>query len=571
MTEMSVSTAEKPKPVPFRITVGVTGHRKLNDSRQLRENIGRVLDHVSRRYHRQGAVDVRFCALTPLAEGADCIVAEEILSLNKYPDPTIKAVLPLTVDEYRKDFTSAEAREAFENLMDKAQVVLTLRDTSVEEEYGDLSPDEESIKKARRQAYEDVGRFVVDHCDVLIAIWDGEPARGKGGTGDAVLYARRSGCPFYIINPASPEAIQYCGDKNENTTFKRLDRCKAAISEFNRQLQTFEDYTPYVDSMYRDLFLAPPDDINDAVGDDTKNTVRNRLMPYYAMASSTAKWYQRIYRYVGLTVFWLAFAAVFTIGVGAIFFHSEPVFFVIELCLLIAISLLIHYADRVIRSHKKWMQYRFLTERIRTAFFLVCCGKRLQPFHFPRRSGGKDNPDVWMTMVFEEIWADLPALDKISEKNYERLGKFIRCRWIEDQLNFHSSTIQKNRQRSHSLERIGGYIFFAANGAAAVHLLFPLVFSSFHDWRFAHGLTLAALIFPALAATIEAIRSHREYKRLAIRSARISFELQRFKTRLNVLTPARLNRVVDDMTALMWSEGQEWLTMMGMAELHVVV
>ena len=288
MGEVSLRPAEKPKPVPFRITVGVTGHRKLTDSEELRASIRRVLDHVRQRYLHSDVGNVRFCALTPLAEGADCIVAEEILSSDDYDLPNIKAVLPLTVDEYRKDFTTAESRATFESLMDRAQVVLTLRDRSIEDEYADVSPGTDLIQKARRQAYEDVGRFVVDHCDVLIAIWDGEPARGKGGTADTVLYARRTGCPFYTINADSPDMIEYCGEKKEKARYQNLDRCHEAIGGFNRRIHTFEDYAPYVESLDQDLFQSPPHQINSAISDDTKDVVRRRLMPYYAMASDTA-------------------------------------------------------------------------------------------------------------------------------------------------------------------------------------------------------------------------------------------------------------------------------------------
>ena len=563
--------AAVPKPVVFRITVGVTGHRKIPDSESVRSSIHQVLEHVSQRYQIQGPGEISFCVLTPLAEGADCIVADEILSGSRFNDPTIKVVLPLTVDDYRRDFTSAESRNYFENLMEKARATLTLRNQSIEEVYTDVTSNSDPVAEARRLAYEDVGRFVVDHCDILIALWDGEKARGKGGTADIVSYAAKTCCPTYIINPYAPENIQTPDLADQVNPFSGLDRSFSAVNGFNRQLADFGEYSGHVQSLYQDMFQMPPESINRAIPDDTKKAVKTLLMPYYAVASATAKSYQRSYCYVGLTAFWLAFAAVLTIGIGVILFNSEPVFFAIELFILITISLMILYADRFIRSHKKWMQYRFLTERIRSAFFLACCGTPLQPFHIPRRAAGQSNPDAWMTLVFEEIWSALPPLPPITEKNFDTLGDFIRRRWIDDQLEFHRRTIQTNEQRSHLLERLGSGIFYIAIGAAATHLVLAYLFASFHDWTTAHGLTLAALILPALAATIEAIRSHREYKRLAIRSARISFELQRLKTRLKCLSPDKLKGVVDDMTALMCSDGQGWPTMMGMAELHVVV
>lgn len=50
-------------------------------------------------------------------------------------------------------------------------------------------------------AYLAAGLAVVDRCDVLLAVWDGEPAAGKGGTADVVAYARSISRPVRILWP----------------------------------------------------------------------------------------------------------------------------------------------------------------------------------------------------------------------------------------------------------------------------------------------------------------------------------------------------------------------------------
>ncbi|MFJ8953478.1 hypothetical protein ACIRO1_25525 [Streptomyces sp. NPDC102381] len=45
------------------------------------------------------------------------------------------------------------------------------------------------------------GKEVVDQSDVLLAVWDGKPAGGKGGTADVVAYAQRQGMDVRIIWP----------------------------------------------------------------------------------------------------------------------------------------------------------------------------------------------------------------------------------------------------------------------------------------------------------------------------------------------------------------------------------
>jgi hypothetical protein len=50
-------------------------------------------------------------------------------------------------------------------------------------------------------AYMAAGRRVVELSDVMIAVWDAKPAKGKGGTADIVAYAIASDVPVVHINP----------------------------------------------------------------------------------------------------------------------------------------------------------------------------------------------------------------------------------------------------------------------------------------------------------------------------------------------------------------------------------
>lgn len=45
------------------------------------------------------------------------------------------------------------------------------------------------------------GRVVVDRSARLLAVWDGQPARGHGGTAGVVAYARKRGVPVEVIWP----------------------------------------------------------------------------------------------------------------------------------------------------------------------------------------------------------------------------------------------------------------------------------------------------------------------------------------------------------------------------------
>jgi len=168
-----------PLAAPWAIRVGVTGHRTERlaaagyNEEALRESVRQVLRQIqaiARRLGRRnlGANDCEplLLVVSPLAAGADRIVAEEALKL----DYKLESPLPFAREEYEKDFTVPESKAAFRHLLERATEVHVLNGSR---EHAD-------------QAYEAVGRSVLLHSDILIAIWNGEPAAGQGGTGQIV-------------------------------------------------------------------------------------------------------------------------------------------------------------------------------------------------------------------------------------------------------------------------------------------------------------------------------------------------------------------------------------------------
>jgi hypothetical protein len=51
------------------------------------------------------------------------------------------------------------------------------------------------------EAHQAGSEILVGLVDELIAVWDGQPARGFGGTADVVAYAERTGVPVRILWP----------------------------------------------------------------------------------------------------------------------------------------------------------------------------------------------------------------------------------------------------------------------------------------------------------------------------------------------------------------------------------
>ncbi|ALC24093.1 hypothetical protein ACH46N_27790 [Streptomyces pristinaespiralis] len=148
--------------------IGVTGHRGI--PAEARAHIRAGLRAVLRGH--QGSME----ALSSLAVGADQLFADIALDCGA----ELTAVIPS--GDYEQGFTDPEELAQYRRLK-----ALATREVRLAFPY---STDE---------AYYAAGAYIADHCDRLLAVWDGLPARGHGGTGDIVRYARDLGKPVTVI------------------------------------------------------------------------------------------------------------------------------------------------------------------------------------------------------------------------------------------------------------------------------------------------------------------------------------------------------------------------------------
>jgi hypothetical protein len=168
--------------VPDTIRIGVTGHRNIPEPLALRSTVRKAIEKEIPNLALDNSPQFQLRILSPLAEGADRVVAQAVLEC---PGAQLQAVLPLVVEDYLEDFATEESRKEFRELLALSSHPVWLRTRHIAEE----SPEPGTQSRLRLDAYRRVGHYVVDHCDLLIAIWDGLPARGRGGTADIVQYA----------------------------------------------------------------------------------------------------------------------------------------------------------------------------------------------------------------------------------------------------------------------------------------------------------------------------------------------------------------------------------------------
>lgn len=152
------------------VRVGVSGHRDLGGRA---DAVAALVDEV---LDEAGAAGT---AVSSLAEGADRVLAERALAR----DWSLHVVLPLPVQDYATDLDDPASVEELATLLAAAAHV-----------------DQIGARPTREDAYLDAGMAVVDASDLLVAVWDGAPARGRGGTADIVDEARRRALPLAWIH-----------------------------------------------------------------------------------------------------------------------------------------------------------------------------------------------------------------------------------------------------------------------------------------------------------------------------------------------------------------------------------
>ena len=156
------------------IRIAVTGHRSIDTYNELTTSIQEVLAQII-----QDHPGADYQLLSALAEGSDQFVAR---IAQKYQEIKLIVPLPLPEEKYLFDFETEIGRKRFHQLLKIADQVIPLTQNSDHD-----------------FAYDYLGSYLVDHCCVLIAIWNGEYSGKRGGTGEVVKKALNAGKPVYWI------------------------------------------------------------------------------------------------------------------------------------------------------------------------------------------------------------------------------------------------------------------------------------------------------------------------------------------------------------------------------------
>jgi hypothetical protein len=173
-----------PKIVVDVLTIGVTGHRDIVENDALVSAIDEQLMSLKKENRS-------FEILSPLADGADMLVAERAIAVL---GAKLKVLFPFDPAVYqcgskKYGYGGIVQKERFSRLLKQSIENNTIK-------WINSNPNDRNI----RDQFEKCGQTIVDQCDVLFALYDGKASGGKGGTAEIVEYAKERGSQVFLID-----------------------------------------------------------------------------------------------------------------------------------------------------------------------------------------------------------------------------------------------------------------------------------------------------------------------------------------------------------------------------------
>ena len=520
--------------ISLDLRIAVTGHRKLVGTPALSTAIDRALDLIVDQLRSAIRDRCRLVVVSALADGADRIVADRVLARS---GARLEVILPMPEGDYVTDFDRRHSLPEFEYLLGEASWVATVPPSPT-----------------RQDAYLDAGRAVIDRADVTIAIWDGHPAAGKGGTGDIVSYLREQHRPWVWLPLDGGQPVAESLDRLAGVAWLGMkDPDLARFCEFNDARLDGRRFAATLDDFRQGILDASGADLAADVA-----MLLNWLHAPLARAELLSKRFQSLYLRLSAMLFAFAAAAVSVVGVQLVFAPHIRLVVVGEIACLMSILVGLEWGRRT-HLQQRWLSARYLAERLRSAFFLALIGAEEQSSATAALSG---NVPVapWVGIAFDMLWIRRPQLDA-DRASVKSLRDFLSQAWIDDQRSYFTTASERAGRNYLFSTRAVEALFAVSLVIAILHVALP----GPEDWG-KQLVSLLAIGIPACAAALAGYSAQREYHRNSLRYGQMSDSLtEANKLMLAAADHAKVREIAGTVNRMLRQERGEWF---GTAALH---
>jgi len=367
--------------------------------------------------------------------------------------------------------------------------------------------------------------------------------------------------------------------KDGNKNFYRVKIGPDDIEEIDQAL-----LAPYIEE---EVDSNNPDKVNRYLNafkftdEDNALHIQEKLIPHYIRASFIAGRYQERYFNAGKMVYIFAPLSVAAVAVGVLAPAVAYWAFFLEFLLLGGILGLVKLTDKQ-RARKRWMESRYLAERLRVAIHLAAVGVEPHPtYRFRRKNRSQEGAD-WASRAFQEIWENYPIQSGCKQQTLDKTKAYINYVWLQDQYNYHKSKIdepqeqadfkikaKKARFMNKRLEVYGLLIFFVAMLAAALHSIPHFVGVDLHVKWFDNFLVFLGITLPGLGAALGGYRAHKDYARTIKNSENMLMVIPILQRSLrDASNEQQVTNMLHTTEDVMLQETQGWLSQMNMIELE---
>jgi hypothetical protein len=490
-------------------------------------------------------------AYSALAEGADRIVAEAVLGTES---GRLEVFLPSPIDKYLRTFTNVESKEQFNTLLGRAtSVTKTPTRTSQEE------------------SYELAGRMVVDRSDVLLALWDGKPSGGPGGTAEIVAYALHKRVPVVVIppdlgkfredwgeGPVSDDYFAACQvyrsgwsaqDREQQLPLKLTSDSHQALDQYN---QLTAGHSGQEDEHFRQAEVRERAKLPPSTGRNWDfEDLADWILPYFVRADYVALYYQRWYSGFTLLEFAASAGAVFAVAFAAEFQGKLVEVEVFLLLLVVAVVLI----GRRLRFNRRWLSSRFLAERFRSALYLKAAGLGAWHATDARGPGPVESGNEWLERAHSYVWAKHKQI-AVTEKHSNDLRDLLIAYWIAPQVDYHEHQYSERSRKAKRLTRISVALFIVTACIAVVHLTLHL--GGWERWVIALSLAL-----PGSGAAVAGISAHRQYQWSSTVHRSMAGQLRDLEEKMaHARRLKEIQGLATEAAAAMAQETRDWLGIM---------
>jgi len=570
-----------------KLRIGVTGHRL---DRLGVDNVAAVTDALDALFLQIEQIarpraprDLRL--VSGLAEGADCIAAGRAVARCW----TLDVVLPFFREDFADDFAEGPARDQFLTRLATAAATFEL-------------PGDRNAAGGQGVAYERAGRVVLAQCDILVAVWDGGPIRGRGGAPQIVAEAVLQGIPVIHIDPAAAQSPKLLWDGLEELDLGQqtvetvargdlsglsglirglidppsdpgnraiLDRLEdqrgrrwsiafgypllLAIMGIRRPKRS--DFTRHIDPGMP-VHMATTHCSTDAA---FATALREELAPRFAQADAVATRVAQLFRSVYVTNFLLAALAVILSLLGlALPVGAKPVLIALELATIAAILIQTRVGNRA-SWHKMWLDNRALAEQLR------CLAISSQLGDLDLREAGA-RAAGWVNWYARGTSRDLGLPSARVDGAYLGCVRDSLIALIDEQVAYLATDAQRMHRLEHRLHTLGTVMFGLTVVTCAALLAFKAADAVVHSLDvLAQPLTIAATIvsaaLPAVGAAIYGIRMQGDFAGIAERNRALGEQLATMRAVIaeDELTFDTLSRRVRRVTGLLTDGLASWL------------